>query len=185
MASGQSLANESYIGPPSEFIKISDFVREVSEIESSERIALAQSADSPPETARKAWMELSEEQRTSVADECRYVSSTLFYSDVHAINSGKILLHTFVILRISHSPLRYQNSVQDLQKPLNDVIMDPRFMAHVMKTHELFTQSIYDTAELSGRKKRKRAAPEDAAQEHPDVLGLRRSLEAIRLKSWP
>lgn len=81
--------------------------------------------------------------------------------------------------------MRYQYSVQDLQRSLNDVIADPHLMGHVMKTHEIFTQSICDTVELSSRRKRKRAAVEELGQEHPDVLALRRSLEAVRLKSWP
>lgn len=58
-------------------------------------------------------------------------------------------------------------------------------MGHVMKSHEQFTQSIHDTAELSSRKKRKRPAVDEQSQEHPEVLALKRSLEAVRLKSWP
>ena len=75
--------------------------------------------------------------------------------------------------------------MQDLQTSLNDVITDPRLMAHVMKTHELFTHSIYETAELSSRKKRKRLAVEEPNEEHPEVTALRRSLEAVQLKCWP
>ena len=63
--------------------------------------------------------------------------------------------------------------------------MEPRLMAHVMRSHELFTHSIYDTADLSGRRKRKRLAVEEPTEEHPDVTNLRRTLDAIRLKSWP
>ncbi|EKM54490.1 uncharacterized protein PHACADRAFT_96477, partial [Phanerochaete carnosa HHB-10118-sp] len=77
------------------------------------------------------------------------------------------------------------NSVQDVQKSLNDVIADPCLMAHVMKMHERLTQSIHETAELSGRKKRKRPAVDEFAQENSDVLALRRGLEAVRLKCWP
>ena len=58
-------------------------------------------------------------------------------------------------------------------------------MAHVMRSHELFTHSIYETAELSGRKKRKRLTVEEPAEEHPQVTVLRRALEGVRLKCWP
>lgn len=75
--------------------------------------------------------------------------------------------------------------MRDVQKSLNDVIMEPRLMAHVMRSHELFTHSIYETADLSGRKKRKRPAVEEPTEEHSQVTALRRTLEAIRLKSWP
>lgn len=104
---------------------------------------------------------------------------------MHAIGGGNPHCKSPQIYVMSCSPLRHQNSVQDIQNSLNNVIVDPRFMGNVMKTHEMFTQSIHDTAELSGRKKRKRAAVDELAQEHREVLALRHALEAVRLKSWP
>lgn len=94
MTSGQSLANESYFGPPSELIQISDFVHEVSEIETSQRTVFAQSADSLPEAANAGWLKLSEERRLSIADECRYVLPTLFRLEAHAV----VGLQLFTIL---------------------------------------------------------------------------------------
>lgn len=78
-----------------------------------------------------------------------------------------------------------QSSVQELQKSLHEVILDPRLMGHVTKTHELFVQTVYDTAELTNRRKRRRVWAPDPSEEHPEVTIFRRTLEAVRLKSWP
>lgn len=144
--SGQSLATEAHFGPPSECIKISDFLHEVAALEQSSHKVFAQSADSLGDVAQNAWTALSDERRASIEAEC---------------------------------------GVQDVRKALGDVITEPRLMAHVMRSHELFTHSIYETAEVSGRKKRKRLTVEEPAEEHPQVTSLRRSLEGVRLRCWP
>ena len=73
MSSGQSLASEAYFGPPSAPIRISDFLHEAVENDSTVPTIFAQSADSLPEAARQEWMKLSEDRRSSIAAECRSV----------------------------------------------------------------------------------------------------------------
>lgn len=58
-------------------------------------------------------------------------------------------------------------------------------MAHVTRTHDASVQAIYETADMSNRKKRKRVTVVDPDQEKPEVTVLRRQLEQIQLKSWP
>ena len=68
--SSQGLATEALFGPPSEPIKIDNFVHEVEQ--SSHRV-LAQSADLLGDVAQKEWTALSGARRASIEAECRYV----------------------------------------------------------------------------------------------------------------
>lgn len=187
--SGQSLATEAHFGPPSECIKISDFLHEVTALEQSSHKVFAQSADSLGDVAQNAWTALSDERRASIEAECGYVTvpscalrHQLRRASV-AITIGFFFPPSFcAIFNLTDA---HQNSVQDVRKALGDVITEPSLMAHVMRSHELFTHSIYETAEVSGRKKRKRLTVEEPAEEHPQVTSLRRSLEGVRLRCWP
>ena len=72
MTSGQSLAAEAFFGPPSEAIKVADFLHEVVQLdEAASRAVFAPSAESLP--AREWWEALPEERRASIEAECRYV----------------------------------------------------------------------------------------------------------------
>ncbi|KAI0358449.1 hypothetical protein OH77DRAFT_1474071 [Trametes cingulata] len=75
--------------------------------------------------------------------------------------------------------------VDDLRISLEDIVQNPRLMGHVTRTHEATVHAIYETAEPSGRKKRKRTTLADPADEHQDVTALRLKLEATKLKCWP
>ena len=71
--SGQSPATEAHFGPPSELIKVTDFLHEVAELEQSSHSVFTQSADSLADVAQREWMALSEERRAAIEAECRYV----------------------------------------------------------------------------------------------------------------
>ncbi|KAI0949381.1 hypothetical protein AcW1_009012 [Taiwanofungus camphoratus] len=58
-------------------------------------------------------------------------------------------------------------------------------MAHVMRTHEAIVHSIYETADPSGRRKRKRTTLPEPAEEHAEVTAFRLKLDSVQLKSWP
>ncbi|KAH9949551.1 snRNA-activating protein of 50kDa MW C terminal-domain-containing protein [Amylocystis lapponica] len=73
--------------------------------------------------------------------------------------------------------------VDDLRKSLVDVIHNPMLMAHVTKTHEASVHSIYETADQSNRRKRKRPVVVEPAEEHADVTALRLRMESSQLKS--
>ena len=57
--------------------------------------------------------------------------------------------------------------------------------AHATRKHDALVQSIYDTADLStNRRKRKRVPLVDPFQEHAGVSELKQKLDAVRMKSW-
>ena len=76
-------------------------------------------------------------------------------------------------------------SVEDLRTQLNDVVSNPRLMAHTMHTHELFVQAVHEGADTSNRRKRKRITVTEPAYEHPEIRPLRNSLDNVQLQSWP
>ncbi|CCM01486.1 uncharacterized protein FIBRA_03540 [Fibroporia radiculosa] len=78
-----------------------------------------------------------------------------------------------------------QDSVLDLQNTLHDVLTHPRLMTHVTKTHQANVHSIYETAESSSRRKRRKLTVSEPSIEHADVTALALSMDSIRLKSWP
>ena len=78
-----------------------------------------------------------------------------------------------------------QLSVDDLKSSLEDVLNDPRLAAHVLKNHELTVNAIHESADTSGKRKRRRMNLPEPALEHPEVTALQRKLDAVKLKSWP
>ncbi|KAH9858712.1 snRNA-activating protein of 50kDa MW C terminal-domain-containing protein [Lenzites betulinus] len=75
--------------------------------------------------------------------------------------------------------------VDDLRTTLEETIVNPVLMGHVTRTHESTVHAIYETAEPSSRKKRKRTTLADPEEEHSDVAALRAELDATQLKCWP
>ncbi|OSD06874.1 hypothetical protein PYCCODRAFT_1442391 [Trametes coccinea BRFM310] len=144
-------AHEAYIGPPSEHVDISAFVKSANELQdgSEERAPIplfSQSSAGLPADVKSAWSSLSQSDQDIIAAEC---------------------------------------CVDDLRTALLDTVKDPRLMGHVTRTHEATVHAIYETAESSSRKKRKRTTLADPAEEHPEVTALRLKLEATKLKCWP
>ena len=78
-----------------------------------------------------------------------------------------------------------QRSVDDLKSSLEDVLNNPRLAAHVLKNHELTVNAIHESADASGKRKRRRMNLPEPALEHPEVTALQRKLDAVKLKSWP
>ena len=78
-----------------------------------------------------------------------------------------------------------RHSVDDLKSPLEDVLNNPRLAAHVLKNHELTVNAIHESADTSGKRKRRRMNLPEPAFEHPEVTALQRKLDAVKLKSWP
>ena len=78
-----------------------------------------------------------------------------------------------------------KSSVDDLKSSLEDVLNDPRLTAHVLKNHELTINAIHESADTSGKRKRRRMNLSEPALEHPEVTALQRKLDAVKLKSWP
>jgi len=76
-------------------------------------------------------------------------------------------------------------SVDELKRPLEDVLNNPRLAAHVLKNHELTVNMIHESADTSGKRKRRRMNLPEPALEHQEVTALQRKLDAVRLKSWP
>ena len=62
---------------------------------------------------------------------------------------------------------------------------NPRLAAHVLKNHELTVNAIHESADTSGKRKRRRMNLPEPALEHPEVTALQRKLDAVNLKSWP
>ncbi|OBZ67997.1 snRNA-activating protein complex subunit 3 [Grifola frondosa] len=77
------------------------------------------------------------------------------------------------------------DSVDDLKSSLHNVIDNPRLMAHVSKTHEATIHSIFESADPSNRRKRRRMTVAEPAEEHAEVTALRLKHEQIELKCWP
>jgi len=75
--------------------------------------------------------------------------------------------------------------VDDLKSSLEDVLNNPRLAAHVLKNHELTVNAIHESADTSGKRKRRRMNLPEPALEHPEVTALQRKLDAVKLKSWP
>ncbi|KAF9793024.1 snRNA-activating protein of 50kDa MW C terminal-domain-containing protein [Thelephora terrestris] len=75
--------------------------------------------------------------------------------------------------------------VDDLKISLEDVLNNPRLAAHVFKNHELTVNAIHESADTSGKRKRRRMNLPEPALEHPEVTALQRKLDAVKLKSWP
>ena len=80
---------------------------------------------------------------------------------------------------------RDKYSVDDLKSSLEDVLNDPRLAAHVLKNHELTVNAIHESADTSGKRKRRRMNLPEPALEHPEVTALQRKLDSVKLKSWP
>ncbi|KAJ3555769.1 hypothetical protein NM688_g2387 [Phlebia brevispora] len=81
--------------------------------------------------------------------------------------------------------LQEECSVSDLRSSLNNIVVNPRLMAHVTRTHDASLQSIYETADTSNRRKRKRVTVLTPDQEQPEVTALQQKLDQVQLKSWP
>ena len=96
---------------------------------------------------------------------------TLSYSRL--LDSGKNKVH------------KDQHSVDDLKSSLEDVLNNPRLAAHVLKNHEFTVNAIHESADTSGKRKRRRMNLPEPAFEHPEVTALQRKLDAVKLKSWP
>ena len=75
--------------------------------------------------------------------------------------------------------------MNDLKTSLEDVLDDPRLAAHVLKNHEFTVNVIHESADTSGKRKRRRINLPEPALEHPEVTALQRKLDAVKLKSWP
>ena len=78
-----------------------------------------------------------------------------------------------------------RDSVEDLKTSLEDVLNNPRLAAHVLKNHEFTVNAIHESADTSGKRKRRRMNLPEPAFEHPEVTALQRKLDAVKLKSWP
>lgn len=68
---------------------------------------------------------------------------------------------------------------------LEGVLDNPRLAAHVLKNHEFTVNAIHESADTSGKRKRRRMNLPEPALEHPEVTALQRKLDAVKLKSWP
>ena len=75
--------------------------------------------------------------------------------------------------------------MDDLKSSLEDVLNNPHLAAHVLKNHELTVNAIHESADTSGKRKRRRMNLPEPALEHPEVTALQRKLDAVKLKSWP
>ncbi|KAI0374031.1 hypothetical protein BV20DRAFT_936281 [Pilatotrama ljubarskyi] len=144
-------AHEAYVGPPSEPVDVSAFVKSASELqhdseEQGPAPLFSQSGAALPAHAREAFTSLPQDEQDRIKTEC---------------------------------------CVNDLRVLLEGTIQNPRLMGHVTRTHEATVHAIYETAEPSTRKKRKRTTLADPADEHQDVTALRLKLEATKLKCWP
>ena len=62
---------------------------------------------------------------------------------------------------------------------------NPRLAAHALKNHELTVNAIHESADASGKRKRRRMNLPEPALEHPEVTAIQRKLDAVKLKSWP
>ena len=78
-----------------------------------------------------------------------------------------------------------QYSVDDLKSSLEGVLNNPRLAAHVLKNHELTVNAIHESADASGKRKRRRMNLPEPAFEHPEVTALQQKLDTVKLKSWP
>lgn len=75
-------------------------------------------------------------------------------------------------------------SVSDLRTEVENVVNNPSLITHAIKMHEAAVNHIYNHADTSGRKKRKRAELIDPLDETPAVTALQNKLDGIHLKSW-
>lgn len=75
--------------------------------------------------------------------------------------------------------------MDDLKTPLEDILSNPRLAAHVLKNHELTVNAIHESADASGKRKRRRMNLPEPALEHPEVTALQRKFDAVKLKCWP
>lgn len=107
MTSGQSLATEAFFGPPSEAIKVADFLHEVVQLEeASSRAVFAPSAESLPERARRASIEV----------ECRYVFSCDILPCIYMRTEKKDV----ALLNLSHDDRRKNFPLLSLQLTMAD-----------------------------------------------------------------
>ncbi|CAL1707632.1 unnamed protein product [Somion occarium] len=102
----------------------------------------------------------------------------------HSVGNGKAQ-EWLTLNQTQHEAIETECSVGDIQESLNEVVSNPRLFSHVIKTHEAAVQSIYETAESSSRRKRKRVTVTEPADEHAGVASLRSKLDAVQLTSWP
>ncbi|TFY69154.1 hypothetical protein EVJ58_g572 [Rhodofomes roseus] len=65
------------------------------------------------------------------------------------------------------------------------VAAECRLMAHVWRSHQATVQSIYESAESSNRRKRRKVAVPEPGDEQADVTALRHSMDNSKLKCWP
>ncbi|KAH9832186.1 snRNA-activating protein of 50kDa MW C terminal-domain-containing protein [Rhodofomes roseus] len=76
-------------------------------------------------------------------------------------------------------------SLDDLKGSFHDTLTNPRLMAHVWRSHQATVQSIYESAESSNRRKRRKVAVPEPGDEQADVTALRHSMDNSKLKCWP
>ncbi|KAI8993015.1 snRNA-activating protein of 50kDa MW C terminal-domain-containing protein [Trametes punicea] len=144
-------AHEAYVGPPSEPVDVSAFLKSASDLQDGsgehEPVPIfSQSSSQLTEAVRADWSSLPQDEQDNIRAEC---------------------------------------CVDDLRMSLEETVKNPRLMGHVSRTHEAIVHAIYETAEPSTRKKRKRTTLADPAEETSDVTCLRLKLEATKLKCWP
>ena len=78
---------------------------------------------------------------------------------------------------------REQNSVTDLKSSLLEVVNDPRLFSHASTAHNATVTQIYDTADISNKRKRKRPTVADPTQQLPEVIEFQKKLDASQLRS--
>lgn len=76
-------------------------------------------------------------------------------------------------------------SVAEVKTSIENALSDPTLYAHMTKTHDTNVYLIYEHADTSGRKKRKRPPNVDPQYEPPAVNAFQQTLDDIKLKSWP
>jgi snRNA-activating protein complex subunit 3 len=109
------------------------------------------------------WEQLPNDTKTTIEAECRCVTIRIIY----------ILSE------------REQYSVSDIKSSILDIINDPRLFSHVSKSHQVTVGQIYDSADTSNRRKRKRPTFADPAEEIAEVTELQKKLDATPLRSSP
>ncbi|KZT70985.1 hypothetical protein DAEQUDRAFT_707745 [Daedalea quercina L-15889] len=58
-------------------------------------------------------------------------------------------------------------------------------MGHISRGHQAAVQSIYESAESTSRRKRRKVAVPEPGDEQADVVALRLSMDSSKLKCWP
>ena len=155
---------EAHFGPASDPIDIVQFIRDATELETQAPVSIPMFSTSPRSVAGfEAMIQLPEDYKDSIAEECGYVHS-------HKFN-------------YSSNRLRF-DSVTDIQSSIEEVLTDPTLYAHITKAHDTNVYLIHDHADTSGRRKRKRPGFSDPVHEDPAVTALRKTLDNVQLRSW-